>query len=89
MYESQGNVDKALIAVRRRFLPLGVPALTWLPESLRLEGRLAEKTGDHAGAIRAYRNYLLLRTDPDPSFVPQRDSVKAELAAIGDLEKTQ
>jgi hypothetical protein len=74
--------DKALIAVRRRFLPLGVPALTWLPESLRLEGRLSEKTGDHAGAIRAYRNYLLLRTDPDPSFVPQRDS--GESRAGGD-----
>jgi serine/threonine-protein kinase len=88
-YESQGRVDKALIAVRRRLLELGAPSPNWLAESLRLEGRLAQKSGDRAGAIRAYRNYLLLRTDPDPSFVPQRDSVKAELAAIGDLEGKQ
>jgi eukaryotic-like serine/threonine-protein kinase len=88
-YESQGRVDRALIAVRRRYLELGWPSANWFAESLRLEGRLAQKVGDRAGAIRAYRNYLLLRTDPDPSFVPQRDSVKAELAAIGDLEKTQ
>ena len=88
-YESQGRVDKALIAIRRRFLPLGVPAPSWLAESLRLEGRLAQKTGDRAGAIRAYRNYLLLRSDPEPALVPQRDSVKAELAAIGGLEATQ
>ena len=88
-YESQGRVDKALIAVRRRYLELGVPAPNWLAESLRLEGRLAQKTGDRAGAIRAYRNYLLLRSDPEPALVPQRDSVRAELAAIGDLEGTR
>jgi hypothetical protein len=88
-YEDQGRVDKALIAIRRRFLPLGVPAPCWLAESLRLEGRLAQKAGDRAGAIRAYRNYLLLRSDPEPALVPQRDSVKAELATIGDLKGTQ
>jgi hypothetical protein len=50
---------------------------------------LAAKTGDKVGAIRAYRNYLRMRADPEPSRIPQRDSVRAELAAVGDLEGKQ
>jgi hypothetical protein len=42
---------------------------------------------DKVGAIRAYRNYLRMRVDPEPSRVPQLDSVRAELSAVGDLEK--
>jgi hypothetical protein len=41
---------------------------------------------DKVGAIRAYQNYLRLRVDPEPSKVPQLDSVRAELSAVGDLE---
>ena len=37
--------------------------------------------------ITAYKNYLKLRTDPDSSRIPQRDSVRAEYAAIADVEK--
>jgi eukaryotic-like serine/threonine-protein kinase len=89
LFEVQGRADRALVAIRRRYLSLGNPAPTWLAESLRLEGRLTARTGDRAGAIRAYRTYLLLRSDPQPSLVPQRDSVKAELVAIGDMEVPQ
>ncbi len=35
-----------------------------------------------AGAISAYRHYLVLRFDPDPSLRPQRDSVRAELTCL-------
>jgi mxaJ protein len=35
---------------------------------------------------RAYRNYLRMHVDPEPSRVPQLDSVRAELSAVGDLE---
>jgi hypothetical protein len=31
-------------------------------------------------------NYLRLRVDPEPSRIPQLDSVRAELRALGDLK---
>ena len=85
-YQAEGRIDRALRAVRRRYSSLGYPNPPGLAESLRLEGQLAAAAGDKVGAIRAYRNYLKVRVDPEPSRVPQRDSVVAELAAIGDLE---
>jgi hypothetical protein len=38
--------------------------------------------GERAAAADAYRRYLALRRDPEPAMMPQRDSVRAELAAI-------
>ena len=86
LYERQGRVDRALRAVRRRWMPMGEPEPGGLAESYRLEGRLAALADDKVGAIRAYRNYLRMRVDPEPSRVPQLDSVRAELSALGDLE---
>ena len=86
LYEKQGRVDRALRAVRRRWIPMGEPDPAGLAESYRLEGRLAALADDKVGATRAYRNYLRLRIDPEPSRVPQIDSVRAELSALGDLE---
>jgi tetratricopeptide (TPR) repeat protein len=86
LYERQGRVDRALRAVRRRWVPMGEPEPNGLAESFRLEGRLAALADDKVGAIRAYRNYLKLRVDPEPSRIPQLDSVRAELSALGDLE---
>jgi tetratricopeptide (TPR) repeat protein len=86
LYREQGRADRALRAVRRRYSSLGYPNPPGLAESLRLEGQLAALAGDKVGATRAYRNYLRVRVDPEPSRVAQRDSVRAELAAIGDLE---
>jgi hypothetical protein len=86
LYERQGRIDRALRAIRRRWIPMGEPEPAGLAESYRLEGKLAALADDKIGAIRAYRNYLRLRVDPEPSRVPQIDSVKAELKAVGDLE---
>jgi tetratricopeptide (TPR) repeat protein len=86
LYEEQGRTDRALRAVRRRFSPNGEPEPPGLAEAYRLEGRFASQLGDKADAIRAYRNYLRMRVDPEPSRIPQRDSVRAELAKVGDLE---
>jgi len=86
LYERQGRVDRALRAVRRRWMPMGEPEAGGLAESYRLEGRLAALADDKVGALRAYRNYLRMRVDPEPSRVPQLDSVRAELSAVGDLE---
>jgi len=80
--EAQGDIPAALAAIRRREVDY-FPAYLWsLPAFLRQEGRLAALAGDTAGAMRAYDEYLTLRTDPDPPFVPQRDSVVAERAAL-------
>jgi hypothetical protein len=86
LYERQGRVDRALRAVRRRWIPMGEPEPGGLAESYRLEGRLAALADDKLGAFRAYRNYLRMRVAPEPSRVPQLDSVRAELSALGDLE---
>jgi hypothetical protein len=49
---------------------------------LRTEGRLAARLGQRDRAIKAYQNYLLWRANPEPSLIPQRDSVRAELAKL-------
>ena len=77
-----GRFDKALVAIRRRHISLGYPVYVGLAQALRLEGKIAARAGDRAGALKAYEQYLLLRRDPEPVMVPQRDSVVAELAAL-------
>ena len=86
LYQKQGRTERALRAIRRRYSPNGGPQPVGLAESYRLEGKYAAQLGDRADAIRAYRNYLQMRIDPEPSRIPQRDSVRAELAKVGDLE---
>ena len=39
--------------------------------------------GDRAGAIKAYRHYLALRSDPEPALRPAVEAVRAELAKLG------
>jgi hypothetical protein len=80
--EAEGNLPAALAAVRRREMSY-YPAYLWsLPALLRQEGRLAALTGEIAAAVLAYDRYLTLRTDPDPPFRPERDSVVTERAAL-------
>jgi hypothetical protein len=82
LYARTGVTDRALAAIRRRsqvgtyLYPVG------LAETSRLDGVWGAGTGDRAGAVRAYRRYLMLRTDPEPSKIGQRDSVRAELASL-------
>jgi hypothetical protein len=79
-FERAGNDTAALRAVRRgqwRF-----PTM-YLATYLRMEGRLAARVGDTTGAIRAYRHYLALRSNPEPHLRAGADSVRAELARLG------
>ena len=77
--ESVGDSRGALSAVRRRVFGLG----PWfLSTYLHEEGRLAALAGDTTGAIRAYRHYLALRSDPEPPLRPERDSVRAQVARL-------
>jgi serine/threonine-protein kinase len=86
LYQEQGRVDRALRVSLRRWSSLGMPNPGLNAEYARLEGNLAALAGDKPAAIRAYRKYLMLRRDPEPSMVPQRDSVVTALKAIGDTE---
>jgi len=78
-HEAAGRDADALRAVRRgvwRFPP------QLLSTFLRDEGRLAAKQNDRAGAIRAYRHYLALRSDPEPELRAEVEQVRAELARL-------
>ena len=81
LWEEEGDLPRALQAVRRR---AGGYLLAPLFQStfLREEGRLAALVGDTAGAIQAYRHYLVLRSDPERALQPQRDSIYAELRRL-------
>ncbi len=77
----QGDLALALRAVRRRGSGLG--QFPWyLSTYLREEGRLAARTGDTAGAVRAYRHYLALRPKPEPEVKPEVELVRAELTQL-------
>ncbi|GAC1656077.1 MAG: hypothetical protein NVS4B3_21450 [Gemmatimonadaceae bacterium] len=77
--EMRGDVPGALQAVRR-----GGWSPWYLSTYLREEGRLAALTGDREGAIRAYRHFLLIRADPEPSRVADTERVRV---ALRDLER--
>jgi serine/threonine-protein kinase len=80
--ERQGDLRSALAAVRRRPYHWIADGTVFLSTSFREEGRLAALTGDHEGAVRAYRHYLALRSDPDPALRAQVEQVRAELAKL-------
>jgi serine/threonine-protein kinase len=79
--ERQGDLPGALRALRRRSYSYHLT--DYLATHLREEGRLAALTGDRAGAIRAWRHYLALRSDVEPALRAEVDSVRAELAKLG------
>ena len=78
LWEREGDPPRALRAVRGRSYSDAVD----LAADLREEGRLAAIVGDSAGAIRAWRHFLILRADPEPSLRAQRDSVALALASL-------
>jgi tetratricopeptide (TPR) repeat protein/TolB-like protein len=80
LWERSGDLPRALAAVRRRVRLIGGPEL--YATYLREEGRLAAATGDREGAARAYRRYLTLRENAEPSLQPQVVKVRTELARI-------
>ncbi len=80
IYAARGDTASAWEAVQRRIW--GGSLAHVLPAWLRTEGLLAAAMGQHEQAVRAYRHYLLLRENPEPALVPQRDSVRAELEAL-------
>jgi hypothetical protein len=81
--EARGEIHAALAVVRaRRSYDWQPHSMVMLSTFLREEGRLAALAGDREGAIRAYRHYLALRSDPEPSVLPAVADVRAELARL-------
>ncbi|GAC1477699.1 MAG: hypothetical protein NVS1B4_20720 [Gemmatimonadaceae bacterium] len=79
LHERLGDRDGALRMVRAaqwHFAP------AYLATALRDEGRLANATGDHDAARRAYAHYLALRSHPEPEVQGEVNAVRAELARI-------
>jgi serine/threonine-protein kinase len=80
LHEARGDLPAALAALRRRYV--GVATFPHYVTFLREEGRLAALTGDRAGAVRAYRHYLTLRSEAEPALQPQVRQVRAELERL-------
>jgi tetratricopeptide (TPR) repeat protein len=78
--ERQGDLRAALAAVRRRSYAYHLT--DYLASHLREEGRLAALTGDTAGSVAAYRHYLALRSNPEPTLRADVDRVRAELGKL-------
>jgi eukaryotic-like serine/threonine-protein kinase len=79
LLEANGDVPRALAAVRRRRFDL-VPV--FLSTYLREEGRLAALANDTAGAVSAYRHYLTLQAHPESALEPRMKHIRAELARL-------
>ena len=82
LLEAQGDLSGALAAIRRNTYHWNYQS--YLSSCLREEGRLAALTGDRPGAIRAYRHYLALRSNPEPALAAE---VKRVRVAVEDLER--
>jgi hypothetical protein len=80
MFESLGQPERALAAVRRREYFIDRPQ--FLSTYLREEGRLAAMVGEREEAIAAYRQYLTLRAGPEPSVRRAVDAVRDELRRL-------
>jgi DNA-binding SARP family transcriptional activator len=77
--QRRGNLQAALAAVRRRennYNP------RYLSSELLAQARVAALAGQKQEAINAYRHYLALRFDPEPSLRPKVEAVRRELAAL-------
>ncbi len=68
------------LAASRRYTYQSLPR--FLSSYLLEEAKAAALAGDREAAIRAYRHYLVLRPDPEPSLLPQVQGVRAELTAL-------
>jgi hypothetical protein len=77
-FARRGEYRSAALAAGRRMFGRRIR----LTVSVRDEGRWFLLAGDTARAINAFQNYLKLRDNPEPALIPERDSIRAQLAAI-------
>jgi DNA-binding SARP family transcriptional activator len=80
MYESLGDVRRALVSVRRRPHMRQWPH--YLASHVHDEGRLSLRMADTASTVAAFRHYLALRESADQRLRGGVDSVRAELMRL-------
>ena len=78
-FERRGDLPRALAAIRRR--AFGITTV-YASAFLREEGRLAALTGDRDGAIRAYEQYLKLRSTAELSLEEEVARIRRELRRL-------
>lgn len=78
LLELHGDLPAAYRAVQRREFFL----TRYLATYLREEGRLASLVGDRDAAVRAYRHYLTLRSEPEPVLMEEVELIRAELGRL-------
>ncbi len=79
--ETLGDDRAALVALRRRTYLFG--RQPFLASILREEARLAARTGDRPGAVRAARHYAALRAGAEPAL---RDDARRAAVDVSRLE---
>lgn len=81
-FAHRGEFAMAAAATRRHARNIAVWPQFRLVLSLRDGGRWALLAGDTASAIKYFKKYLVYRADPEPVLIPERDSVRTQLAAL-------
>ena len=80
---AQGDPRRALAAIRGRgYGRVGGGGPYFLATCFREEARLARIVGDRAGALRSYRKYLALRSNPEPVVQGEVDAARTEVARL-------
>lgn len=81
LWEREGDLSAAMRALSRRSAQFRIAPM-YMSTFTREEGRIALLLGDTATAMSAYRHYLALRPNPQPSLQPGVDSIRATLALL-------
>jgi hypothetical protein len=79
IYETRGDTARALRAIK--LYPRDFPGV-WLAPTYRDLGRAYLIARDSANALRWWNRFLELRTEPEPPYVAERDSIRALIATI-------
>lgn len=80
LFAVRGDSAHALAAIRRH--SYGTNAPTFLAAFAREQARFAAAAGEREEAVEAYRYYLTLRSDPEPSMRPAAEQARLELARL-------
>jgi len=79
--EDRGRADDALRVTRRQSYFAGA-SLLFLASRLRDMARLAETAGDRVAAIDALGRYIDMRSESEPSMMPDLERARADLARL-------
>jgi hypothetical protein len=84
LFEREGDPAAAVAALRRRAYHhmVGYFERGYSSTSFREEGRLTALLGDRQAALRAYRNYLALRDQPEPALAAEVAHIRAEVSRL-------